>query len=312
MWQLVFSDCLPRDGQNATVALSRLGNGAAGPTEAATAATVHLAQFVGSGDAGAAVMALLRRLHGDVCPIDGATSARMRTCTTLCDDASGETTEVVEPWGGAVSMAEVAALATAVTQRVKGLERLDGIAIMGSLPPGVEESLYGELLAMVAALPAFWQGHGRKTRVLVDSCTGLAGLLGSGHVGMLKVNGKEAVTAAYGSATARRMLDGGGGGDHVGDEMGIAGAATMLLARYPALEWVAVTDGPGAALLFGRGGLPAASASGRTSSPVRKGDFANPIGAGDTVAAVTLHSWSRGALAADAFRAGLAAGCASC
>ncbi|CAM9744292.1 unnamed protein product, partial [Choristocarpus tenellus] len=87
------------------------------------------------------------------------------------------------------------------------------------------------------------------------------------------------------------------------------------------LGWIAITNGPGDALLYSckllrvceraKGQVEAAVTYWRYKLPILE-TIVNPIGAGDATTAMTLICWAVGVSPVDAFCAGLAAGGASC
>ncbi|CAM9310783.1 unnamed protein product, partial [Phaeothamnion confervicola] len=249
-------------------------------------------------------------------------TANVRTCTTLIDERFMECTELIEPWSSDVSTAEAEALVTACTAAFAesaAAAAVDGIAVMGSVPAGVDPGLPARLLATLSDSRA-----SADSRVLVDSVSGVPDLLAGGAIGLLKVNAEELELLA---------AETDGEGDHDGDvnasvwlEERLAAAAARLFRCYETLPWIGVTNGALPAYLFRRGGSGAETrarigAGTKTAAavdawrylvPPLGDDFINAIGAGDAAAGVTLAKWVTGTPLPDAFRFGLAAAGAAC
>jgi tagatose 6-phosphate kinase len=197
-----------------------------------------------------------------------------RTCTTVVDLAAGTVTELIEP-SGTIHPAAVAALRAQIMAALPGLA---GVALCGSVPPGVPETFYAEVAQAARAAGAL---------VILDGVSGVGATLEAG-VDILKIN-----------ATELRIL---------ANRSDLEAAARYCLGRYR-VRWLGVTAGPEAAWLFGPGvtvryDLPALAA-------VR-----SPIGAGDCATGILLGRCAgtdrgRDTLIA-AFAAALAAASASC
>jgi tagatose 6-phosphate kinase len=201
-------------------------------------------------------------------------AAPTRTCTTVVDLASGSVTELIEP-SAPVAPEQVNALLARILAL---LPRLAGVALCGTVPPGVPETFYGEVARAARAAGA---------RVVLDGVTGVGPALDAG-VDVLKVNAAEL-----------RQLTG---------RDDLADAARACLGRYR-LTWLGVTAGPDAAWLFGpdlavRYDLPRLEAVRST------------IGAGDCATGILLARLAGTDLqrttVVEAFAAALAAASASC
>lgn len=154
------------------------------------------------------------------------------------------------------------------------LPRLRGIALCGTFPPGVEASFYESIARNKGGIP-----------LLLDGYRGVGPTLATGAVDILKINVHEVCELA-GCAE-------------------VDAAAQHCLDRFQ-IGCLALTDGPGRAFLHTLDGprwrfdLPALDR------------VVNPIGAGDTCAALMLWHLLDGAAPEEAFARGLAAASASC
>lgn len=216
------------------------------------------------------------------------TPGETRVCTTVLDHAGkGRVTELIDP-SPTVPAAAVCELRNALREE-PGLA-CSATALCGTWPPGADASLY------CAAAEV-----GRRNGfVLLDAWKGITPVLEQG-VDILKVNAQELRTLA--------------GREPLHD------AARHCLDAY-SLVAVAVTDGAGAAYVFGR------KCAYRYTLPTLAAEqVKNPIGAGDVVTAGLLHALTsafadegrpRASLRptldgiADAFGLALAWGTASC
>lgn len=271
-------------------------------------ADVKIVQFVG-GQAGAAVINSLQ-LAG-VGMISAHTAAETRTCTTLIDSRWGEVTEIVEPWSGEITAEEQSTLQSTFAAELKEMEeadiRLDGVAIMGSLPQGVQPDIYARLLDALDESPIYKTG---STRVLLDSVVGVDSVLSLGHNTLLKLNAQELLeVAGIGKDSVSLWM-----------EESLRTAAAKLFKRYPSLAWIGATNGPLPGVLFShlmcQGTEEGEGEKGRIGGywryRVPRIDVVCSTGAGDATAASTLKAWCSGLPLPDAFRIGLAAGCGSC
>lgn len=198
-----------------------------------------------------------------------------RTCTTVVDLAAGSVTELIEP-SGRVGPASLAALRAKILTALPGMA---GVALCGSVPPGVPETFYAELAAAARAAGA---------RVVLDGVSGVGATLDTG-VDVLKINAAEL-----------RLL--------TSDGADLAAAGRACLKRYR-LRWLGVTAGPDSAWLFGPG------LTVRYELPCLEG-VRSTIGAGDCATGVLLGRSAGNDLAREpmiaAFAAALAAASASC
>eukprot|EP00566_Odontella_aurita_P011083 CAMPEP_0113557284 /NCGR_PEP_ID=MMETSP0015_2-20120614/17708_1 /TAXON_ID=2838 /ORGANISM="Odontella" /LENGTH=410 /DNA_ID=CAMNT_0000458697 /DNA_START=176 /DNA_END=1408 /DNA_ORIENTATION=- /assembly_acc=CAM_ASM_000160 len=247
-----------------------------------------LAQFVGTGPGGDAVMGLLADTMGEGGAWDALTvrtKSAMRTCTSIV--GSDSTTELVEP-SGIIEAEEMESL----MGRIDALSSTDGKAIgaaalcvMGSMPPGCSDDTYGDLCSSIS---------GDQTLTVVDSVIGLKALLASlsakrgssSYTGgaVLKINASELCRLAGVTQSASSEEDG-----VLLEEL--KDAVKSFLSQYSAssaLDYMAITDGR----------HPAHLVSVKDSSLYRLGVVAlssdqtlYPIGAGDSVAAGTLAAW---------------------
>jgi tagatose 6-phosphate kinase len=153
------------------------------------------------------------------------------------------------------------------------LPDMDGIALCGTWPPGVGSEFYAGIAAAKG-----------NAVLLLDGYRDVEPTLETGNVDILKINVDE----------LKDLF----GGDTVSE------AAERCFAKY-AVQHLAITDGPGDAYLWSGG------QAWRYSLPAQTG-LLNPIGAGDTVAAVLLVRLLQGKAIEEAFADGLAAATASC
>ena len=249
-----------------------------------------LAQFIGTGAGGDAVMSLLETTLGEGGSWDALTvrcKSAMRTCTSII--GSDSTTELVEPSGVVEDdemdnlLGRIDAL-TAVEETGKSLGAAS-LCIMGSMPPGCADDTYGNLCSAVS---------GDQTLAVIDSVIGLKPLLSSlaskrgsdtykgGAV--LKINASELCRLAG--------VEQSGESEEAGVSLDELKAAVKKFksnfAADEALDFMAITDGK----------HPAHLVRVEDSTLFRLGvaDLSSdrtlyPIGAGDSVAAGTLAAW---------------------
>lgn len=271
-------------------------------------ANVDVSQFIGEGGEGDSLMSLLREIRTRE-SLTVRSKQGLRICTTLIDASCGnETTELVEP-SGIISEGEAATM----LQKVKDLYGGDsarGIAVMGSMPPGLEKHYYGSILDIAAA---------EGTKVLLDTNVRipetLSSMVSRGVDAMVKVNARE-LTAMM------DVTNGVTGGE--------AESATSLEAVKIASDKLASTVGKAGSFYIGVHDGPhtsylIAAAEGAVVEvhtyiiPRLPRPLVNAIGAGDAVASGTILKWTESLTsstgecpAVDAFRWGLAVGSASC
>ncbi len=226
----------------------------------------RVVQFLG-GSAGEFVAAGLEALNVPHLSIPIAASTR--GCTTLLTTADNTMTELVEPSPG-VLPEEMAQLRRRL---FPVLAEVDGIALCGTCPPGVDDGIYAEIA----------RRKGGATLIL-DAYRNAGEVLATGAVDMLKINADEALE--------------------------LSGAATLEAAARVCFEQfgigcMAVTDGPQPARLI------TPEAAWQLFLP-RLESVVNPLGAGDTATGVTLVKLAAGAPPPEAFAWGLAAASASC
>ncbi|CCW62898.1 unnamed protein product [Phytomonas sp. EM1] len=205
-------------------------------------------------------------------------SAETRECTTCLLARSDAMTELIGP-SHPIPPAAAAEMLAGITAALEPAGGIDGLAIMGSLPDGTDPDLYTEWTR--AALAA-----GRP--VLLDAVKGVEPALrlpGSRHA-ILKVNMEE-----FRKLTAPAA--------------DLAGAFHHAMREWT-VEVVAVTNGPGLAYLQVRG-EPL-----RVFRVPKLTNVVNPIGSGDTAAAVFFAEYLNGVGVVEAFRRGLVAASANC
>ena len=200
------------------------------------------------------------------------TRGRTRTCTTLLDDATGTTTELVEN-AVPIGADELALFLAGYGRAVDGAA---AVVLSGSLPAGTPATLYRDLLERTAC-PAVLDARGPE---LLEALPGRPWLV--------KPNRAEL------AATVGRSLE---------DEGETLAAMEQLHRRGAA--WVLVTDGARPALLLGAEGRFRV----RTPRPER---VVNPIGCGDCLAAGFATATAAGAAPLDAVRLGFACAVDNC
>ena len=231
-------------------------------------ATPQLLQFSG-GETGRKLDAELERDFFSFQSIE--TAGNTRTCTTCRCARTGAVTELIEP-GCAATAAEQQAMLDAFAA---ALRDCDLAAICGTLPTGTSPELYTTAAGLAAAA-------GRP--LLVDTSVHLSGILAAGGRVTVKINAEE-LAVLTGNPTIS------------------AGLRTLF--RNPALQYAAITAGPGDAFCC----------DGRKTFRYRLPRLANtvnPIGCGDTASAVWASELAAGEAPETAFAAALAAAMANC
>lgn len=197
------------------------------------------------------------------------TAVPTRTCNTCLSRADGAMTELIEP-SGVIALAEKQALFDALEAELASAR---GLAVCGTYPPGIDETLY---------VTAVRTAHARRLPILLDSWKDIPTLLRECPFDLLKINVEELgkITGDSKPATAVRH--------------------SFQLFRH---RYAAITDG-GNAAWFGNG--PKLF---RLELP--KVQVVNPLGCGDTVSAVMFGEYLDGTDPLEAFALGLAAASAS-
>ncbi|KAI8895693.1 Ribokinase-like protein [Globomyces pollinis-pini] len=306
-------------GQNFAIACSQYGE----------ADKITILQALG-GMTGRCIQDYLDELHLEhvTVPISKTT----RTCTTVLDKSTGETSELIEP-AGRVEISEKQIIEQTAKQLITNSPKLEAIALCGTLPPGLNGSTYSFITQLKP----------QNCVVLLDAFQNIE-CLSSGKVNILKINSEES-----------RKLTG-----YYDDSVTLVDVGKTILRNYK-LPILAITDGPSVALLFElvpitdnqprqikvtRYHLPAldvtlrdleipqSPSSQASSLPEATGEafqprvgstatlstlglgsndlLLNPLGAGDTCSAIFLLEYLDTRNAALAFKHGLAAASASC
>jgi fructose-1-phosphate kinase PfkB-like protein len=140
-------------------------------------------------------------------------------------------TELIEP-AGRVELAERNLIENRVKELISNSKRLEGIALCGTLPPGITGSIYSLIATMKP----------RGCVVLLDAYQNIE-CLNTGKVDVLKINTEEArkLVNEYPKFTRH--------GDE--DDWTVPELGKWILMRYK-LPLLAITDGPGSAFLFER------------------------------------------------------------
>jgi pantothenate kinase/fructose-1-phosphate kinase PfkB-like protein len=219
-------------------------------------------------------------------PLLQADTRESRNCVTLLGRDYKDMTELIEP-SAPVTSSECSELVnSALTAIQSDAQPADTfrcactLMIMGTAPPGGHD-VYSTLLAGIA--PGFKHDRaGRKPLVVLDTSKNVGPLLDSGLVEILKVNEVELnAIAAECIPTHAAVL--------VADTA--TNAAVQLFKCYAQLDHIAMTMGSKGAMLFSRTGMTECVAC-KFHVPSLS-HIVNPIGAGDTVAAVwvaAMHS----------------------
>lgn len=244
---------------------------------------VTVAQFLG-GVTGQQIQTHLKALNID--NISAQTGVATRQTMTLLDYPSGSdkptVTELITP--SEPIQAEV--VADLQAKLVAEAPKHKGILLMGTWPSGVTSDVYSATAKAKAA----------GAIVLMDAfkpTADVATILAGGAADIYKVNAFELCTIMG----AEDVKEGTVTADQVKD------AVNRALDKFPAVQHFAITDGPSGAFLFSREPRSA------TRFEIPKVCCLNPIGAGDTVAGVTMAAFCSGLAPSmqDAMRLGLAA-----
>lgn len=200
------------------------------------------------------------------------TAADTRCCTTLLDDATGRTTELVEN-APPITPEELARFVAGYEGAVAGAA---AVVLSGSLPAGTPATIYRDLLERTPC-PAIVDARGPEL-VAALSCRPL----------LVKPNREEL------ARTIGRPL---------------AAAADLSVAMEEILaqgaQWVLVTDGAMPALALGPAGC-------FRIVPPRLDRIVNPIGCGDCLAAGFAEAISRGLEPLEAIRFGMGCAAFNC
>lgn len=223
------------------------------------------------GPAGAATVAEFSTRAVDLVAVP--TAAETRSCTTLLDDATGRTTELVEN-AGPLTVAELDRFLAAYTD---GVAEAVALVISGSLPAGVPDTIHRDLLRRCRA-PAVLDARGAELLAALPE-----------RPLLVKPNREEL------ARTVGRVLD----GDAVLE------TAMEEIARRGA-RWVLVTDGPRPARLLGPTGEHLRVV------PPRLDRVENPIGSGDCLAAGFAAAIVAGHAPVAAVRRGMACAADNC
>jgi 1-phosphofructokinase family hexose kinase len=189
-----------------------------------------------------------------------------RTCTTILDHASGQTTELVEN-SSPLSAEDLRQFRTAFREEADGAE---WIVLSGSLPEGVPETFYRELM------------EGVRGKVILDA---------RGAELNAALEHKPFLVKPNRSELARTV------GRELFDETGILNAMREL--HEMGATWVIITDG----------GKPVLASHGadvfRLTPP--KVQVVNPIASGDSFAAGLVWGFAAGCDPAECLKLGVAA-----
>eukprot|EP01031_Cornospumella_fuschlensis_P034784 gene34784-42121_t len=254
-----------------------------------------LLQFVGHGAEGDTLLAILEQVVSPSNLLTVRTKGKCRTCITLIDQSSNKSTELIEPSDNISEMEviELLQLADAVCNKLSNdinennieAAKVAGLAIMGSLPPGVSTDTYAQIVSRVCDC---------NSRIILDTVVGLPRTLEqcmlTGCHTLLKVNraelsklvgmshAKETVVVVEQLATKEHILN--------LVEAFIAAYLPDLACASRSKMHFAITDGPRPVHLVTAGNLH------RLTLKHDHIHVVNPIGAGDSVAAGVLQCWT--------------------
>jgi len=281
-------------GQDVSVTLSCL-----------SAETPHLflAQFLGKGPEGDLAFSKLKEALHEVhdpdvpSPLEALTirtAASLRTCTTIV--AEGSATELVEP-SGMITSDEIQMLLEKII-KFTSEQKVRGLCIMGSMPPGCPQNLYGEIFQKISI------SHPQAITI-IDTVVGLEPLFQHMRVNNDAIEGKRMLKINL--AELCRLANVRIKSESAEASLGqIKDAAIGFLATFAdahsALDYIAITNGCHPAHLVclqneSKETEGAISDLFRLSVPslsVVEMDSQSktyPIGAGDSVAAGTLAAW---------------------
>ena len=195
-----------------------------------------------------------------------------RCCTTLIDDATGSTTELVEN-APSITPAELAGFVSAYEEAVAGA----GVVVLsGSLPAGTPSTIYRDLLERTPC-PAIVDARGPELLAALPC-----------RPWLVKPNREEL------ARTVGRPLE---------SDTDLRVAMEWLLER--GAQRALVTDGAGPATLLGPTGW-------FRIVPPRPVSVVNPIGCGDCLAAGIAHTIGGGGEPLEAVRFGMACAALNC
>jgi 1-phosphofructokinase family hexose kinase len=200
------------------------------------------------------------------------TSVPTRVCTTVLDEATKTTTELVENTA-AISDDELRKFAAMYEQSVR---RADLVVLTGSLPLGAPANFYHDLLRATPC-PAILDFRGPELKAALE-CRPL----------LVKPNREE-----LGKTVGRDLLT----------EANLLDAIQEL--RQAGAQWVAITDGGRPLLASGRSAPESREQMLRLTPP--QVDAVNPIGAGDCLTAGTAWGIVQGKDVPTALALGVAA-----
>lgn len=199
-------------------------------------------------------------------PFPGST----RTCTTIVSESDSSMTELIEP-SAPIPESSLGELEKLFFSQI---QNYDGIAICGTFPPGVPDTLYSEFAAAAKQC---------GLKILLDSYQNVQPILKVG-VDILKINRDELLTLAGVKSTESAMME--------------------VMTRFP-IHCLAITDGADSAWIADSDGIHSLQVP---SVPTVR----NPIGSGDTCSAVMFSEFLNGNSCLESFQLGLAAASANC
>lgn len=229
-------------------------------------ASVRTLSLVGSGASGEAMK---RDMADQRVPVRWVSSiARQRVCTTLLDQATGHTTEIVEN-SAAATAAELAAFESAFAEEATNTN-IETLILTGSLPTGTPSDFYSTLLSR-SRVPAILDVRGTELLAALP------------HRPLVVKPNREELAHTVGR--------------ELSDDEAVWQAMSDLNAR--GAEWVVVTNGSREVFALHNGERHRFTPPSVTA--------VNPIGCGDCFTAGLAAALQLGSAMPDAIRQGIAA-----
>jgi len=255
-------------GQNAAKAAAFLMKASREEGTVDTEFGVTVAQFLG-GATGQQIQAHLNAL--DIASISAPTSAATRQTITLLDYSSDSSEPTVSELITPSEPFQADAVADLQAKLLAEAPKHKGVLLMGTWPSGVTSEVYA----------ATAKAKSDGATVLMDAfnpTADVSAILAQGAVDIYKVNAYEICTIMG----AEGLKEGEVTADQVKD------AISRAFDKFSSVSHFAVTDGASGAFLFSR------EPRGAVRYEIPKVSCLNPIGAGDTVAGVTMAAYCSG------------------
>ena len=273
-------------GESVTLGIGGKGQNCAVAAKCLTDMDIKLAQFVGSGFEGDALIDLIEKTQ--ISTITKRINGPCRCAITLVDKSRDmEATEIVEP-SSRVNNNDIDAMLQEIklfskSNTENNYNKNSIIAFMGSAPPGCESDLYGKIVK--ASMPK---------KIVVDTLFGLDAIFGNAKdiaaSVLLKVNGREICKLA------NTPLEEMGSENFIETPLyAIKNSVKKLFLQYESLKFILVTDSKFPTTVFDRDMFMSSVSSSHwrvTNADLSSiGPVVSPIGAGDAFAAGVLVSW---------------------